>query len=245
MSVEFTMTRDDVIAMALRLACIYHSSVTPAAADVTNCALLLNGLVKELEDSIELSAFLSQFELEATVLANASFVVLDSTVESIYSAHYYKTSDGSRIPMKPMTVREAFERRAETQAAATDEIYYAVSERTSGTDLVTGGGAISSRVMYFWPAIPGNGKIYYLPKLRIDIFDNSADTGFFPQSWYRYLVFRLAADAALFFGAPLERYQALVTVANESYARLGMKQVKAIKTLVQDDKPGTAEKARK
>lgn len=244
MSVDFTMTRDDIIATALRLAGVYHSSITPAAADVTNCALLLNGLVKELEDAVELSAFVSQFELGAAVTANANFVALDSTVESVYSAHYYKTSDGSRIPLKPMTVREAFERRAETQAAATDEIYYAVSERTSGTDLVTGGGAVTARVMYFWPAIPGNGTVYYAPKLRTDIFDNASDTGFFPQSWYRYLVFRLAADSALFFGAPLDRYQALVSIANESYARLGAKQIKAIKTVVQDDKPSTGEKKR-
>ena len=242
MTTAYTLTRDNVIAAAMRLAGVVHGTVTPSATDVTNAAILLNVLVKEIEDIPEFSEFLAQWEKTVVVNANDSYAQLDAITESVYAAYYKKTSDSSLTPMKPMSIREVFERQATTAAAATTEIYYGVSNRQTGTHPTAG--AISARVMYFWPSIPAAGTVYYLPKQKIDIFDDASDVGDFPSPCYRYIIFQLAADCALIHGAPLEWYNALLTQASKSFEIVFRKQVKDIKTAESDNPKSTADKKR-
>lgn len=242
MTTAYTVTRDNIIATAMRLAGVVHGTVTPSATDVTNAAILLNTLVKEIEDIPEFSEFLAQWEKTVAVSANDTYAQLDAITESVYAAYYKKTSDSSLTPMKPMNIREVFERQATTAAAATTEIFYGVSNRQTGTHPTAG--AISNRVMYFWPSIPAAGTVYYLPKQKIDIFDDASDVGDFPSPCYRYLIFQLAADCALLHGVSLEWYNALLAQATKSFEIIFRKQVKDIKTAESDNPKSTADKKR-
>lgn len=243
MSTTFTLDADTIITHSMRLAGVLSPALSASSTDKTTGRELLNAHLKTLEEVPQLSAMLGQWELTVSVSANDTYAAVSNDVESVFSAYYKQTSNSNIIKLIPVTQREMFELRAVSSiAAATDKIYYCVSKRSSGTHPVNG--AVTTRVMYFYGAIPAAGTVFYVPKNKLDIFDNGADTGDLPAPFYNYLIYTMAVTLGLYHGAPVERIQVLMKLKEDTYAVLMNKQTKDFASLETDSKTSITEKKR-
>lgn len=222
MATAYTMTRDTIIAYALRRIGVIAIGETPSANQVTEAAAFLNMLVKELDTEGWLSNKIGAAALSVAVLANASTASLDADALTVESA-YFLSGAGSRIPLKPMSLRDKMEMTGDTTAATT-EIFYSVSRDHLSSQLT----------IYLYPLIPSNGTIYYFTKKKLDIFDNSSDTGDLPSYFYRYLVFQLAVDLAYNLGKGLEDIDRLTREADKCYQKLAMWEGREVKQHITD-----------
>lgn len=243
MPTSLTLSADVINTHALRLAGVLSPALSALAADLTSARELLNAHLKNLEEIPELSAQLSQWEKTVSVIANDTYKAISGDTESVYSAYYRNTNTNAIIPMEPMTQRELFETRATAaMAAATTKIFFAVSKAESGTHPVDG--AVAARVLYFYPAIPANGTVYYVPKNKIDIFDSGASTGGLPAAFYAYLIHAMAVVLGLYHGASMQRIEVLAQLKQQAFDALFRKQAKDFATLETDSVRSNDEKKR-
>lgn len=230
MATAYTMTRDTIIAYALRRIGVVAVGETPSANLVTEAAALLNILVKELDIEPWLSNKITASALSVAVSANAATASLDTDALTVEGA-YFLPNSGSRIPLKPMSLRDKIEATGDSTAATT-QIFYSVSRDHLSTNLT----------MYLYPVIPSAGNIYYFAKKKLDIFDNASDTGDLPPYFYRYLVFQLAVDLAFGLGKGLEDIDRLAAQADRCYQKLAAWEGREVKQHL-SDQPSTRQDA--
>lgn len=230
MATAFTLTRDNIIAYALRRIGVVAIGETPSANLVTEAAAFLNMIIKELDIEPWLSNKVPATALSVAVAANDSTALLNTDALTIEGG-YFLSNAGTRIPLKPMSLRTKMETTGDT-TVATNQIYYTVSRDHLSSQLT----------LYMYPVIPAVGTIYYFPKKKLDIFDNAADTGDLPTYFYRYLVFQLAVDMAYALGKGLEDIDRLARDADRCYQKLAAWEGREVKQLV-TDQPSTRQDA--
>lgn len=218
MATSLTMQRDTIIQLALELVRAVPVGTTPSTALVSSAANMLSVLIKELDAEYSISEKITMFQTSANVALNDTYVTLASDIEYVLAAYFEATDGSPKIPLKPMALRQMMEARGEAVAAATDEMWYAVSKTDAGTD--TAGNAVTAPVMFLYPSVPEAGKVWYWARKKIDLFDNATDTNDLPAEFLRYTIFQLAADICVIAGGTHEQAKLWESKADKSFQRL-------------------------
>lgn len=232
MATALTMQRDEIIQLALELVGSVAVGVTASAALVSSSAKLLNMIIKELDAEYSISEKLAMFQTSATVTTNDTYVAIAADTEFVMAAYYAADAGGTKIPMKPMTLRQMMETRGETDTTSTTELWYACSKTDAGT--YPPATSVTTPVLFFWPYIPAAGKVWYWARKKIDLFDNASDTNDLPSEFLRYTTLQLAADVAPLAGAPLQAAQYFDGKAQQAFSRLLAAQSREYRQLLTD-----------
>lgn len=198
-STNFSITRDELISGALRLAGVIAEGSSPTTDQVTTSAQALNMLVKALQvDGLPLWA-MKQYSMSLTSATNSYTIGVGLTVNTpkplkIVQAFLHNVDTGNDVPLRLVTRDEYNRLGTKTSQGVPSQIYYDV-QRDSGT-------------LYVYPT-PGTTEasdyqitlVYQRP---FEDFDASTDNPDFPQEWYEAIKYGLAVRMAGEYGVPLE-----------------------------------------
>jgi len=202
-STDFTVTRDQLIAGALRAAGAIAQGETPTATQVTEAAESLNMLVKELQaDGMPLWA-MRQYSITLTATSDYTIGV-GATVNTpkplkIVQAFLHDTSSSIDVPMRILTRDEYNRLGNKTSTGEPIQLFY--------EPLLTTG------VIHMFP-VPdttaiANKTVTIVYQRPFEDFDAASDTPDFPQEWYNAIKFGLADLLAPEYGLPLQERQDL------------------------------------
>ena len=207
-SYDFTTTRNELIADALRLLGVVAEGGTPTSDQYSTGAEALNLLLKEWEtaglpiwaikkQSISLSASTASYTIGLSQTVNVAKPL------RIYQAYLHDTSSSVDVPMVRLS-QEEYNRLGNKTSEGNPVNYYYENLRTTGT-------------IYFFPtpdSTAASGKtveiVYQAP---FQDFDSSTDEPDVPQELMRALKFNLAADLAWDYGYPIKDRQLLMMKA--------------------------------
>jgi hypothetical protein len=201
-SVDFTVTRNEIITAALRLVGAVADGDDPSSSQLSDAAQALNMIVKQWAGPS--SIYLPGFQMwqreraSLTLTAKASFDLkasggdldIDPPVKILIAT--LKTSDGYETPLTPMLLPE-YQSLADKSAEGDPTKYYYEKQLSEGT-------------IYFDYVPSDTTKTVELTYLRLlEDFDEAANNPDFPQQFYRPLKFALAVDIAPEYDYPIER----------------------------------------
>lgn len=209
-SVDFAITRDEIITEALELIGRLASGDTAAAADVTTCAMSLNLMIKSwMADGVKIWK-VSEGELTlvasqaAYTLGVGGDLVIDKPIR-IVEARRNKTSSDIDTPLTAISRDEYMRLSNKTLESIPTQFYFQPGLTTSTFTL--------------WPA-PGTTEASdYTVKISyyslIEDFDAAADNPDFPIEWGEALAYNLAVRIAAKFGVPPGAIPGVIALAGE------------------------------
>lgn len=208
-STDFSVTRDQLIAGALRAAGAIAQGETPTATQISEAAESLNMLVKELQaDGMPLWA-MKQYSITLTATADYTIGV-GATVNTpkplkIVQAFLHNTSSNIDVPMRILTRDEYNRLGNKTSTGEPVQLFY--------EPLLTTG------VIHMFP-VPNttaiaNNTVTIVYQRPFEDFDAASDNPDFPQEWYNAIKFGLADLLAPEYGLPLQERQDLASRARK------------------------------
>ena len=207
-STNFTVTRDQIIAGALRLCGAVALGETPTANQVTEASEALNMLVKAWNaDGMALWA-IKKYDLPLTLSANSYTIGVGQTVNipkplKVIQAILHDTSSNVDIPMRILTRDEYNRLGNKTTTGQPIQIYYD-PQRDYGT-------------LYTFPAADATSvsrkQIQFTYMRPFEDFDASTDEPDFPQEWFEALKYGLASRLAGEYGISLDDRKQLMQEA--------------------------------
>lgn len=204
MATSASLTRDNVIAAALRRCGVLGEGETASADQVTDAATALTLIVKELDSAPWFKWFIKSAVTQVATAAGTASYSLAADVNWVEAISY---NDGTnQWPLTPITVGE-YAKIPKKDVQGLPQ-YYFVSY-----DLAT-------PKVYVWPAPSATANLDYWYRRKSDLFDNASDTGDFPEAAYRLLVTKLAVDLGFEYGIELGRQQLIIAAYNESLQNL-------------------------
>lgn len=227
MATALSLTRDQIITAALRRLRVVASGSSGTANEVSDAAISLNALVKELEHDPAIAFNIGTAWTSVAITAAANSVTLAAGELTALAAYYKNTATGAIQEMTPVSFEQLM------AANNNDDVTDSVPKFFWCTKLDT-----AANTMFVSPAPSANGTIYYIPKNKIDLFDSASDSGNLPDAWGHYLIRALTAALAWEFGKSLEEIQAHEGLASQSYAKLIAWEAQAIQQLL-STKPAT------
>lgn len=194
----FTVTRDDIIAAALRTLGAFGVNDTIPPNDITNCAQALNILVKSLVKK-GLPLWCVQTVNQPCVIAQMDYVMGPANVSS---------------PLRPLRILNAFLR----DPTGNDVQLQVVSRYDYNNLGLKSSPGIPNQLMYDPQATQGVVTLYNVPNLagytlyttiqrQIQDFNLSTDNPDMPQEAFQALKWALADELALEYGSPQMNYQ--------------------------------------
>lgn len=189
MATSLSLTRDSIITSALRKLGILEAGASASSSQITDAAEALDIIVKSFDAAPWFKDFSKSASATASVTGSASSTILASDVAWVESATF--TISGIDYPLMLISSKE-YANMAAKGREATHPSYAFVSDD------------LSTPVMYVYPEPIATGNVTYWYRRKIDLFDNSSDTGDFPPSWYRVLVLMLTAELSFEYRLPLE-----------------------------------------
>lgn len=208
-STDFTVTRDQLIAGALRAAGAISQGETPTATQVTEASEALNMFVKELQaDGMPLWA-IKQYSV--TLTATSTYTIgAGATVNTpkplkVLQAFLHNTSTNVDVPMTILTRDEYNRLGNKTSEGSPIQLFY--------EPLLTTG------VMHLFP-VPdsysiANCTVTLVYQRPFEDFDGASDNPDFPQEWFNAIKFGLADLLAPEYGLPLQERQDLAARAKK------------------------------
>lgn len=202
-STDFSVTRDQLISGALRIAGAIAQGETPTATQVTEAAEALNMFVKELQaDGMPLWA-IKQYAVTLTATSTYNIgsgqTVNTSKPLKVIQAFLHNTSTGIDIPMRIITRDEYNRLGNKTSTGQPIQLFY--------EPLNTYG------VLHLFPVPDTNSisncTVTIVYQRPFEDFDASTDTPDFPQEYYNTVKFGLADLLAPEYGLPLQERQDL------------------------------------
>jgi hypothetical protein len=213
----FTMTRDDIIAGALRLVGAYDPSESIPQEDITTCAVALNLLVKDLarnelplwcvvDVSVPLLTGVAAYDLSAASGTTLPLRVLDC---------YIRDAVGNDTQLT-VSSRYDYDRLGnKSQPGVPNQVYY---------DPQLGAGML---YVYNVPA-DDTHTLHVVIQRQLQDFNLATDTPDFPQEAFRLLKWCLADEVALEYQTPAGMRQEIAARAShlrENYAASLQEQV--------------------
>jgi hypothetical protein len=184
----FTVTRDDIIAAALRKLQVYGSGVTIPAQDITDCAFALNLYVKHIakkgalvwcvgEVVVPLVAGQAQYSLgeTATPAAHRPMRVLDA---------FIRDANGNDTPITIESRYEYNRQGSKTAAGVPNQMFY---DKNIGNGVVT---------LLNVPS-DASSTLHLVTQRQVMDFNLATDNPDFPQEFFQTLVYGLADAVAL------------------------------------------------
>lgn len=200
MATTLSLQRDDIIKIALRRIGVLSEGESPSTSQTTDAATALDIIVKEFDAAPWFKWFIKSTETTVATVAGTASYALAADVQWVESVVY---DDGTtHYPLEPLSVGEYAKIPNKTRQGL--PMYYFVS-----TDLGT-------PKLYVYPAPNEVKTLNYWYRRKSDLFDNSTDTGDFPEEAYRLLVSKLSVDLSLEYGVPENRQQVLIGLYNEA-----------------------------
>lgn len=191
-SINFTLTRDEIIQDALELIGAVDIGATPSATDITTCARTLNLMVKSWQATgVHLW---TETEMSLSLVADQRTYVLSPKPLFIKSARH-RTADTDYVdrPVRIDTRNEYNEISNKTSTGGTTSRIYYDSQLGDGT-------------LYVWPVPEASTDTLQLTYLRsIEDFDASGDNADFPTEWLEALIYNLAVRIAPKYGKVLSK----------------------------------------
>ena len=197
-STNFSITRDQLISGALRIAGAIAQGETPTATQVTEAAEALNMLVKAMQaDGMPLWAIK---KYAVTLTATADYTIgVGSTVNTpkplkVVNAYRHNTSTNIDVPMRVVTRQEYDMLGNKTSTGSPVQLFYEP--------------LLSTGVMHVFP-VPdtysiANETIYIIYQRPFEDFDASTDEPDFPQEWFDAIKFGLADRLAPEYGLAIQ-----------------------------------------
>jgi hypothetical protein len=208
-STDFSVTRDQLIAGALRIAGAIAQGETPSATLVTETAEALNMLVKSMQaDGMPLWA-LKKYEVTLTATGDYTIGV-SQTVNTpkplkVLQAYLHNTSSDVDTPIRVINKQEYEMLGNKTSVGLPNQLYY--------EPLITTG------VMHVHPVPDATIAAAYTVKIiyqrPFEDFDATADEPDFPQEYYDCLKFGLADRIAPEHGLSIQERSDLSRRAKE------------------------------
>lgn len=188
---SFTMSRDDIITAALRLCGAFGEGDSIPPGDISNCALSLNILAKELATeglplwcvqdlSVPLQAGVSSYNLSTISNSNLPLRILFA---------YIRDSTGNDTTLQITSRYDYLTLGQKASKGVPNQCYY---------DPQLGAGSL---VLYDVPS-DNTRTVHVVIQRQIQDFNLSTDNPDFPQEAYRLLVWCLADEIALMYQTP-------------------------------------------
>ncbi len=218
-SSNFTCTRDDVIARALRIVQAIGQGETPDPIAVTEATLALNMIVKERQaDGMQLWKI--QTNSFAVVSGTKDYNIgIGSTINQtaplkVIQAWMRTTATAADSPMNIITKQEYDMYGVKTSPGQPSEVFY----RTPGVGLPEMQGVFS-----LYPAPDANtasaSTFVFTGMYPIQDFDVSTDNPDFPSYYFNALTWILADQLAYEYGVPLSERAMISKKATEHLMR--------------------------
>lgn len=198
-STNFSITRDTIIARALRILGVLPQGVSATATQISEASASLNGLVKALEsDGMPL------------------WGIKEQSITPVASTRVYRIGEGQTVNIpKPLKVIDAFYRHTSSNSDTPLMIITRMEYNALGNKFVTG---TPSQIYYDPQRAYGDLYVYPVPiasfasshTLQIvyqrpfEDFDASGDEPDFPQEWFDAITYLLADRLAPEYGVASE-----------------------------------------
>ena len=202
-SVNYTVTRDDVIKRALRIVGAIGQGETPQTTAVTEAAQALNELVKEwIADGLQLWKYSTTFAITMVAGTSSYNIGTGATVNQIapvkvLDAYLRNTSTNTDTPLLLVTNQEYTLLGNKASQGRPTQLLYAPPRVPANEPT----GII---VLYPTPdaATVAAYQLYMVGTYPIYDFDASSDTADFPNFYFNALAWGLADQLAYEYGLP-------------------------------------------
>jgi len=243
MSSTYTVTRDQIITLALRKLGVLEIGAPPDADTVANAAMSLNLLIKQLStDGLKLWKV---SELIIPMLANqTSYILGGSTSDLMYDS----LAPTVAITDKPLKVIQGFYRNIQATPVIDTPVMIVSKQEYNvlGSKFSTG---TANTIFYDSKKINGILYVYLTPdayseanlelhivaQMPLNDLTLAIDIPDFPNEWMNCLVWNLADQLALEYGVPMNARQEIATRAGTYRTQLTDWDVEASSTFFQPD----------
>jgi hypothetical protein len=241
MSSTYTVTRDQIITLALRKLCVLEIGSTPDADTVANASMSLNLFVKQM--STEGLKMWKNSELIIPLTSGQTSYVLGGSTSTLM---YDSLAPTTAITDKPLKVIQAWYRTT-TVTPVVDTPVLLISKQEYnilGSKFSTG---TANSLYYSVKALNGILYVYLTPdaysqanlslhliaQMPLNDISLSTDIPDFPNEWMNCLVWNLADQMALEYGVPMNHRQEIMQRALLYKSELNNWDVEASSTFFQ------------
>lgn len=204
----FEMTRDQIIAAAMRKIGALAKGQTPDAEDLTNGTQALNTVLTKLQ-TIGMPLWArTEYTFTPTVSTATYLIGVGQTLNvpfplKIHQALLVDTVSGSNIEM---TIKTIYEYNTIASTGATGQPIQLFYQPLVNFGKIT-----------LWPtpdfSAVANKQIKIVYQQPFDDFVSAGDTPDFPQEWHQAIIYQLATTLAPEYGVPLQDRQMLLQEA--------------------------------
>lgn len=195
MTTTFTVTRDEIAASVLRLLQVTGQGNSPTATDLTNCAQALNMIIKRCQTK-GLPLWLYSSITVPLVVGTASYtigptgaVVADRPLRVAHAI--IRNSDNQDLPLQQISRQEYQSLTDKTTRAQPTQFYFDAQ--------------MTNAVLYLW-ATPDDATDSVILTVHRQLADvtTGAQVPEFPNEWFGYLKYALAAEVGPEYEADLK-----------------------------------------
>ena len=243
MSSTYSITRDQIISLALRKLGTLEIGSTPDAETIANASMSLNLLIKQLStDGLklwkvsELIVPLTSGQTSYTLGGSSSALMYDSLAPTV------------AITDKPLKVIQGFYRNIQSTPAIDTPVMLVSKQEYNvlGSKFSTGTANTIfydprklNGILYVYLTPDSNAQtnleLHIIAQMPLNDISLATDIPDFPNEWMNCLVWNLADQLALEYGVPMNARQEIATRANAYKTQLSDWDVEASSTFFQPD----------
>lgn len=201
MATSLALTRNNIIASALRKLGIIEAGGSASAEQILDAAEALNIIVKSFDSATWFKSFSKSISATASITGSSPSTSLASDVAWVEAATF--TVSGIDYPLELISSKEYANLAAKGREATHPDFAFVSND-------------LSTPTIYVYPEPVATGNVTYWYRRKIDLFDSSSDVGDFPDQWYRVLILMLTAELSYEYRLPLEERMLLDKRASES-----------------------------
>jgi len=243
MSSTYTVTRDQIISLALRKLGVLEIGATPDADTVSNASMSLNLLVKQM--STEGLKLWKVSELIVPLTANKTMYTLGGSGSDLM---YDSLAPTVPITVKPLKAIQRFYRNKQTTPYIDTPVLLVSKQEYNilGSKFSTG---TANTIFYDPRTLNGLLYVYLTPdtnsqtnlelhvvaQMPLNDLNAATDVPDFPNEWMNCLVWNLADQLAMEYGVPMNARQEITMRAGKYRQELTDWDVEASSTMFQPD----------
>ena len=226
MSSSFTVSRDQIIQLALRKLGVLEIGTTPDAETITSASLNLNLMIKQMATQ-GLKLWKVQ-ELVVPLTANQTTYTLGGT-NSVLMYDSFDTNFTTPITDKPLRLVQGWYRNI-TMSPPVDTILQNLSKQEYNLLGSKGSTGVANSIFYDYKTTYGTLYVYLTPdsytqtnlqlhlvmQMPLQDISRAQDSPDFPNEWLNCLVWNLADQLAIEYGVP-SNYRQEIAIKAKMY----------------------------